>query len=294
LPQTDALTDPLPGDGGSDNHYFAARAANAARVQFGSPLDCVRPMDTEKFLFYRGVGDFQTPLHLRFVSDSDGRQKLSLINNGPETLSGLHIVHIKDGQGAIRRIDSLAPGKSILRPLPFDPQPLSRVIEELSASMHDSLVTAGLYDSEAAAMIDTWRDAWFEEEGLRVLHLLPTEWTDRTLPLQLDPAPRDIVRVMVGRAEIFTPDTEQKLESLFAGREGSDSDNVADAIQDLGLGRFVEPAFTRLANLESDRIRNQVNKFSNEVRSAMHKQLNAVKATVDDQTQAVSVRTAGL
>jgi hypothetical protein len=111
LPQTDALTDPLPGDGGSDNHYFAARAANAARVQFGSPLDCVRPMETEKFLFYRGVGDFQTPLHLQVVSYSDGRQKLSLSNNGPETLSGLHIVQIKDGHGAIRQIDSLAPGK---------------------------------------------------------------------------------------------------------------------------------------------------------------------------------------
>jgi len=47
--------------------------------------------------------------------------------------------------------------------------------------MAAALVSEGLYQREAQAMVNTWRDSWFEEDGLRVLYTLPREWTDRTL-----------------------------------------------------------------------------------------------------------------
>jgi hypothetical protein len=48
------------------------------------------------------------------------------------------------------------------------------------------LVSSGLYEKEADAMIKTWRDSWFEE-GMRIFYILPRGITDSTLPLQIDP-----------------------------------------------------------------------------------------------------------
>src|SRR5687768_4370340 len=69
-------------------------------------------------------------------------------------------------------------------------------------SVQEALVSEGLYEREATAMVKTWEDSWFGEQGLRVLYVLPRAWTDRTLPLSIEPKPKEIVRVMVGRAEM--------------------------------------------------------------------------------------------
>ena len=54
--------------------------------------------------------------------------------------------------------------------------------------------------AEAAAMVATWRALWFED-GVRVLFMVPREFTDQALPLDLDPAPDELVRVLVGRVD---------------------------------------------------------------------------------------------
>ena len=70
------------------------------------------------------------------------------------------------------------------------------------------LVSEGLYEKEAKAMIETWKDSWFEE-GLRVFYVLTRKSTDKILPLQVEPKPKETVRVMVGRTEVITPEMEQ-------------------------------------------------------------------------------------
>src|SRR5262249_43661092 len=48
------------------HHYFAARETDAAYVRAASP-DTVGPgIEREKFLFYRGVANFKTPLQVTF------------------------------------------------------------------------------------------------------------------------------------------------------------------------------------------------------------------------------------
>ena len=109
--------------------------------------------------------------------------------------------------------------------------------------MAESLVKAGLYQREANAMVKTWSDSWFQEDGVRVLYVLPRAWTDRTLPLTLDPAPRDLVRVMVGRAEIITPAALQQLTDAIRKATDGDSQARQAAVDQLRkLGRFGEPA----------------------------------------------------
>jgi hypothetical protein len=128
-------------------------------------------------------------------------------------------------------------------------QPLSAVRSQLAARMQSALVREGLYEREAAAMVKTWADSWFAEQGVRVFYTLPRTWTDRILPLTLNPGPRELVRVMVGRAEVITPSMEWELMKQIVRFSDRDERVRTSAIQEarqLGLGRFMEPATRRL------------------------------------------------
>ncbi len=46
---------------------------------------------------------------------------------------------------------------------------------DLGALLVKNLTASGLYEKEARAMVATWDDAWFREEGSRLLYLVPRE-----------------------------------------------------------------------------------------------------------------------
>src|SRR5207244_604679 len=96
---------------------------------------------------------------------------------------------------------------------------------QIMQRMEESLVASGLYAAEAKAMVQTWQDSWFGEEGLRVLYILPRNWTDQILPLNVSPTPSELVRVMVGRAEMIPPSLEWQLLKQMV--KFSESDEAA-------------------------------------------------------------------
>ncbi len=105
-------------------------------------------------------------------------------------------------------------------------------------------------------MVNTWDDSWFKEEGVRVLYLLPRAWTDEILPMKIAPLPKQLVRVMVGRAEIITPETDNKLTleltAARQGRPGAEGEVQATLNK---LGRFANPVFNRaLARIDAQPI----------------------------------------
>lgn len=67
--------------------------------------------------------------------------------------------------------------------------------------MKKALTGAGLFDDEAEAMLETWRDSYFGAPGLRVLYLVPNQWTSYFLPLRIS-APNELTRVLVGRIDL--------------------------------------------------------------------------------------------
>src|SRR5205814_4611683 len=147
--------------------------------------------------------------------------------------------------GNFLRVARLAPGeqRSVELGAKESALPLEALSRQLSDRMAESLVSKGLYPREARAMVNTWKDSWFEEDGLRVLYVLPRAWTDRTLPIKMDPAPRDVVRVMVGRAEIIPPEQQEKLRNAITRAEEGDDTARAVAITEFQkLGRFSAPA----------------------------------------------------
>ena len=89
-------------------------------------------------------------------------------------------------------------------------------------------------------MVKTWESAWFGDDGTRVLYVLPNGWTDRTLPLNITPTPDTLVRVMVGRHDVLTPEREQEIDALVKKSKGTDKKAAEDALAK--LGRFAAPA----------------------------------------------------
>ena len=107
-------------------------------------------------------------------------------------------------------------------------------------------------------MVKTWTDSWFQEDGVRVLYLLPRAWTDRTLPLTLDPSPRELVRVMVGRTEVIPATVQRSLADALTKASKGDPQAREEAVAEFRkLGCFGEPALrlvTKDANAEVNQI----------------------------------------
>jgi hypothetical protein len=255
LPKADAK---LP-VGITGSHYYAARETDAApvRVAIGAGR-----FETEKFLFYRGTGNFQAPMTVQL--DSTDPKRLILTNSGAEELRHVFIYEVRTEGGEWISLEKLKPGEVRTVRLDADSgaQPLTasdRSLEKtrlvssrrLAASLVDALTGEGLYPREAAAMVKTWEDSWFSENGLRVLYTLPRSWTDRTLPLKIVPKPRETARVMIGRAEVITPAMELALLTQmdrYIAAEEAERPKIIEATRTLGLGRFTEATMRRVCS----------------------------------------------
>jgi hypothetical protein len=66
-------------------------------------------------------------------------------------------------------------------------------------------------------MLATWWQSYFGKPGLRIFWILPAAEVDRILPLDVAPAPRTRVRVIVGRSEVLRPEFEAQLVTAFTG-----------------------------------------------------------------------------
>ncbi len=234
-------TELLPMDR-SGSHYFAARETDSACLGLDSLSRTNAPVEYEKFLFYRGIGSFATPLTVTMKTNDS----LTVTNTGKETLRHLFVLKVKNQTGHFIHLDELPAGQEKMVPITEADLPLPKLADKLCGEMAEALVARGLYPREAKAMVNTWKDSWFAEEGVRVLYVLPREWTDRTLPMEIKPAPKELVRVMVGRAEVLTPETEGQLASLVTRADDGDTQAMKQLKTRLEeLGRFAEPALFR-------------------------------------------------
>ena len=64
-------------------------------------------------------------------------------------------------------------------------------------------------------MVNTWTKSYFQTDGIRVLCVLPQSWTDAFIPMTVIPSPKQVIRVMVGRVELMTPERERQAEAAM-------------------------------------------------------------------------------
>lgn len=164
----------------------------------------------ESYLFYRGVAHLDALLQTRL---SRGGVQLSApaqfawLEAPNITLSHVWFADIRaDGKIAFRDAGALtlsqaAPGRVATRLKGFGDSDY-RDRGELRASLRSALIQRGLFANEADAMLNTWQASYFEKPGKRVFYVVPREWVDYFLPLQLS-VPADMTRVIVGRIDLL-------------------------------------------------------------------------------------------
>jgi len=162
--------------------------------------------EMENYLFYRGLGHFSPGLRT-VVSVNE---TLELRNDTGGDIPYLLVFEKRENRIFWKaEPDGLEAGQRMMlgetELIAYD----GEFPEPVYESLKSGLISQGLLESEASAMIQTWWTSYFESEGLRVFWVLPRATTDRILPLDVKPAPGKIVRVLVGRSEILRPRTEQ-------------------------------------------------------------------------------------
>ena len=224
----------------SPSHYYPARETDSALVQVCGTSG--KPTQQEKFLFYRGVGTFDLPLSVKLEGDH-----VVLKNLGKDAISHVVIFENRGGKIGYRILDAVSGEITEQRPA------LDRNVDSLLQDLKQMLVTSGLYEKEADAMIKTWRDNWFEP-GMRVFYILPRQTTDAILPVTIDPHPAELVRVLVGRAEIITPEMEKSVQRQVS-LLGDASPQVREtAMREIRkYGRFSEPILKSILETEKDK-----------------------------------------
>jgi hypothetical protein len=245
-------------------HYAYARETDSALVYVArNPRDPKRPYAlsgafVEKFLFYRGVGNFELPLKL--TASENGQ--FTLENVGPLPIRSLFLVTVDDHGLQYVKHDGIGPKERL--DLAQSRDRAKR--EDLEADLVRALTAEGLYEKEAQAMVKTWRSSWLEEQGTRLFYLLPQTTTDALLPLMITPQPEEVVRVMVGRLEIMRPEDEQRIAGLVkqsaqdrkahyeaAALKSASQPSAYPFPQSIrDLGRLAEPALARVKNITRD------------------------------------------
>jgi hypothetical protein len=240
-----------PPQDSSGSHYFAARETGASLVHAHVAPTADNTGEIEKFIFYRGAGSFKTPLRVTV----DSNNMLVVENTGPQPLRHLFVVEIHNGFGSFAEMDELTSSNSVVSlnadyvsSDSWNRYPITQFPSFIGDRMQAALAGEGLFADEAKAMVATWKDSWFAEDGVRILYLLPRAWTDEILPMKLNPEPQDLTRIMVGRAEVITPNVETNLVQLLTKTQFGNAAARAQAIAELKkLGRFAEPAFNLAA-----------------------------------------------
>jgi hypothetical protein len=191
----------LYANGGEASHYYAARATDATPLRSGG--------EAEKFIFYRGVANFDVPVRaLSTPGDS-----ILVVNTIAESkIPAVMVFENRGGRMGFRSIGAVDRYTTVARPA------LDSDVTTIRKDLHRLLVNAGLYPKEATAMLDTWRDSWFEE-GLRVFYLMPSKSVDAVLPLQITPAPTSTSRVFVGRMEIIDRTTTRIVRAALEAND---------------------------------------------------------------------------
>ena len=224
-----------------DNHYGYARETDSAII---GVCDKLRGTSSyEKFLFYRGVGNFSLPVKLQALGDGH----FAAENTGPDALRAAFLVQVKAGRVRFVEQDGLA------RHAEFSLESGQTGAEALSSALVRALIAQGLYDKEARAMVKTWQSSWLGEDGTRLLYLVPPALVDEILPLTIEPKPDQMVRVLVGRMELLTPEREKQIGALvtkLAAPQFADRESATAALA--GMGRFAEPALERVIQVTQD------------------------------------------
>lgn len=206
------------------SHYYAARRTGSDPLQVGN--------QKEKFLFYRGIASFQPPI----AAQVNANGTIEVTNLGVEQISGVVLFQSRDGKMGYTIV------RDFDKQTTMEPPKLTSDFTSLQQSLEGLLIAQGMYAAEARAMVETWKDTWFEK-GTRVFYIVPPKTVDAILPLSIDPKPANVTRAFVGRMEIITADIQKEVLTAIRTQDRPVLESY---------GRFLSPIANRVYAKLSD------------------------------------------
>ncbi|MDX1680380.1 MAG: hypothetical protein R3242_06590 [Akkermansiaceae bacterium] len=251
-------------------HYAAAREVPDAwifhhQTKFTDPETReVRIEDqADKFIFYRGAGFHSNELWFTNLAEDE----IQVTNIGEHVHAHGVLLEVRGQKARWSKLPSIAARVEKLEPISTSIQgdwlPLDEAESQLSGWFQSTLTSEGLSEDEAAAMIATWHGTWFREPGLRAFTLMPRAQVDAILPLDIQPAPTELVRVFVNRHEMLSASKEEELATLIHDTRIPDLD-AHKRLEALELGRFEPTALERALDVG----RNRMHERYSEIRHA--------------------------
>jgi hypothetical protein len=266
-----------------------ARDVDAAYVKVMDGTSASPRPEYERFLFYRGLGQARMPLRADalYGGTLDLERELTL----GDGVRHLFILRVEDGRGSFEYRPALRSGEQATGVIPSmeRARPLAEFTEAVADALAARLTESGLFAKEARAMVNTWKSSYFQSEGVRVLFVLPQSWTDAAIPITIMPKPQQVVRVMVGRLELLSPERERRAESAVRDLAGTDAVRRREAFGYLrDQGRYVEPIVRRIAKTtQDDRVRQAcrrllLTELVTDLRAAVHSPVDGKQVHGDD------------
>ncbi len=180
--------------------------------------------ESEQYVFYRGVANLRSPLRVTAGEDESSlelRANFGDVKCGKGTrVPAMWLVDVRaDGKLAFREFDGVnvtSDEETLLATLDarFGEEDYHAFnLKVLKKLMWIAIRDDGLYPDEATAMLETWNRAYFESPGRRLFFVVPREWTDHYLPIEIESA-AEVERVMIGRIELVTSEQRRLLREI--------------------------------------------------------------------------------
>ncbi len=206
----------------------------------------------EKFIFYRGVADFDA--HIKVTSHL---RTVSIHNLSTELIPDVFVLKTDGQKGQIINMGELRGNDK----MSFFTHSLTTLTDDYIQKSKDllvkSLVRTGLFEDESQALVNTWEKSYFKTPGLRIFYILPRSEVNRILPLNVHSTDANsninLVRVLVGRIEVITE--EEELSTFEQVREQFLKRGIIPASLFTNIfGRFALPKAIRIKQLIGDSI----------------------------------------
>jgi hypothetical protein len=202
--------------------------------------------DTERFVFYRGLATFDAPLQIT----SKSSDTISVTNKLSAALEHVILIRVHRPNGTLmgtaKTVSLGSKATDIVLPYGGKEMPTEFYKNQAIPQLTSMLMFNGLTMEEAKAFAESWDKSYFEMEGVRLLFTVPRTWIDAQLPLEVSPTPKELVRTVVARIEVLTPDREtaavDKVKA-YANKTETSQKVVTS------LGRFAEPLLRRAEQL---------------------------------------------
>lgn len=176
------------------NEWLAPRVTEANQVKIGNEF--------EKYIFYRGIAGFEIPIQAK-IKNEKKIKLLQVTNTYSEKIPHLFVFNNPSNNPKTKSILWKGKLNSIENFELKLNQKDSKVFDESDITeLKNALVTEGLYQKEAEAMINTWKKTYFDTRGITIFWIVPDTLINKLLPVELSVKPDEFKRVFIGRIKM--------------------------------------------------------------------------------------------